>query len=79
MPENSCSSSTASSVPLEASGEVSSHELPLTYSNCEGSWLEEEESTLVLTYMSAKRMCNFRLEILSLSDNVMRFRISVVE
>ena len=52
---------------------------PLTYSNFEGSWTEEQEGHLVLTYPNWEAMQDFRLEILNLTKNEMRCRIELVE
>lgn len=52
---------------------------PLTYSNFEGSWLEEEYNCLVLEYPHWEEAQNFRMEILSVLGDEMRCRVGVIE
>ena len=52
---------------------------PLSYSNFEGTWIEEQRNNLVLTYSQWDGMHEFRLVILSLSEDEMRCRVDVVE
>lgn len=52
---------------------------PLAFSNYEGSWVEEEENILLLTYPQLEEMQDFRLVILSLNGDEMQCRVVEVE
>ena len=52
---------------------------PLSYSTREGSWREESDSSLLLTYFSLNREATFRMEILSVDHHEMRCLRTEVE
>ena len=52
---------------------------PLSYANFEGSWTEEQDGHLILTYSNWEAMQDYRLEILDLRENELRCRLTVVE
>ncbi len=52
---------------------------PLAFSNFEGSWVEEADDILFLTYPHWDEMRDFRLVILSLNDAEMHCRVDEVE
>lgn len=47
---------------------------PLTYSNYEGSWLEESDGVLVLNRTDEGFSMSYKLEIVELTNDVLRFR-----
>ncbi len=47
---------------------------PLTYSNYEGSWVEESEDVLVLNRSDLGYTMSYKLEIVELTNDVLRFR-----
>jgi hypothetical protein len=52
---------------------------PITYSNTQGSWRAVTGDTLVLTYLSAKRLRDYRLSILYLGESELHFRLNEIE